>query len=385
MNESPLEQVRLIGPKLAARSADIEELRTLPEDVVELVRPTGAFRMYVPDDDLDGPGVTAWESLEIIEELGYHDGAVGWCAAIGSTTSLLSSYLPDPFATEIFGSRDGIAGGFAALNGRAVPVDGGLRVSGTWQWGSGTRHCDWVGGGCLIVDEDGTPTPRADGLAAPFVFFPAEEVEFIDTWHSSGLAGTGSGDYRVTDVFVPEGRWAQTGRDRPLRSNALARFSFFGLLACGVAASAMGIARRSIDELADLAGSKKPQGSSRELRERTPVQADVAIAEATLRSAWSFLRDTVEEAWAAAADGQVPNDEQRRLLRLAATHATQSAAQVAESMYKAAGGAAVYRTSPIQRCFRDTYVATQHAMVAPRTYEVPGRMLLGLETNTAML
>jgi len=384
MTHRLIEQARSLGPALAARSAEIEAARTLPLDIVDMVRPTGAFRQYVPDE-FDGPGVTAWESLEVIEEFGYHDAAVGWCVMIGSTTSLMASFLPEPHASAIFGSRDGIAGGFAAPQGRATPVDGGLRVTGTWQWGSGTRHCDWVGGGCLVVDEDGNPAPRADGLRVPFVYFERDDVEFIDTWHVAGLQGSGSGDYQVTDVFVPEGRWAEVGRTPPLLDNTLSRFSFLGLLASGVASVAMGSARRSIDELVELAADKRPQGSRKPLRERSPVQADTAIAEAKLRSSWAFLHEATEAAWQTASANEPVTNEQKRTIRLAATHATQTAAEVVEAMYKAGGGAAVYRTSALQRCFRDVFVATQHAMVAPRTYELAGRMRLGLETNTANL
>jgi alkylation response protein AidB-like acyl-CoA dehydrogenase len=174
----------------------------------------------------------------------------------------------------------------------------------------------------------------------------------------------------------------QIGSDPPVRDVALSRFSFYGLLALSVAATSVGIARRSIDELVELAQSKRPQGSSRPLRDRSPIQADVARAEAALTSAWAFMADAVGAAWETAVAGERPSDEQRRVLRLAATHATETAAGVTLSMYTAAGGAAVYRTSPIQRCFRDTHVATQHAMVAPRMFEVLGRMRLGLDTDT---
>jgi len=384
MASSVLEAVKDIGPTIALRSDEIEAQRGLPLDVVDLVRPTGAFRLYVPDD-LDGPGVTAWESLEVIEELAYHDSAVGWCSMIGSTTSLMSSSLPDPFAKQLFGGRDSIGGGFAMPAGRATPVDGGLRVSGQWAWGSGTRHCTSIGGGCLIVNEEGEPTPREDGLFMPFVFFDPEDVEFIDNWHVSGLSGTGSGDFKVTDVFVPEGRWVQIGIDKPRRDNTLSRLPFFGLFACAVAASAMGIGRRAVDELVDLAALKTPQGSRRTLSHRAQVQADVAMAEAKLAAAWSFMKSTITESWTTAEAGEAPTIEQKRQLRLSATHATQTAADVAELMYKAGGGAAVYKTSPLQRTFRDVFVATQHAMVAPRMFETAGRIRLGLETDTARL
>ncbi len=383
MENPVLEGVQRIGPAIAARSSEIEANRTLPADVVDLIRPTGAFRMYVPDD-LGGPRVTAWGSLEVLEELAFHDGASGWCAMIGSTSSLTSSYLPDQYAKEIFGGADAIVGGFAMPRGKATVVDGGLRVTGRWAWGSGSRHCTWVGGGCRVVDEHGEPSARDDGLTVPFVFFPAADVEFVDNWHVSGLKGTGSGDYAVTDVFVPEGRWVQMGRDPAVRNNPWSSFSFFGLLACGVAACAMGIGRRSITELIALSG-KKPQGSSRTLAERAAVQADAAVAEAKLNSAWAYLRQTVTDAWDSAVAGSDPTVEQKRQLRLAASHATLEAAEATKLMYTAGGGDAVYATSPLQRCFRDVFVATQHAMVAPRTFEALGAMPLGRDSDTSWL
>ncbi len=384
MHSPVLEAVRAIGPEVSALSDEIEANRTLPASVVDLVRPTGAFRMYTPAD-LGGPEVPAWVSLEVLEELGYHDGATGWCAMIGSTTSLMASYLPDPHAKEIFGSPDAIAGGFAMPRGTATPVDGGLRVSGTWQWGSGTRHCTWVGGGAWVVDGDGNRAPREDGLIVPFVFVPADAVDHVDNWHVMGLEGTGSGDYTMTDVFVPEGRWVQMGIDAPVRTNNLSRFSFYGLLASGVAAVALGVGRRSLTEFLDLAATKRPQGSRRTLSERSEVQSEVARSEARLDAARALLRTTIDEVWDMAERGETPTVAHKRRIRLAATHATQTAAEVTEALYKAAGGAAVYRTSRLQRCFRDAHVATQHAMVAPLQYQTAGRLTFGLDTDTTTL
>ena len=384
MTHPVLAAARELGGSISARSAEIEALGTLPLDLVDTIRPTGAFRQCVPDD-LGGPGVTAAQSLEVFEEFAYHDGSVGWCVAIASTTSLLASHLPDAHARALFGDPGSIGGGFVVPRGRAEPVDGGLRVSGRWQWGSGAKHCTTIGGGCLVVGADGRTAPRRDGLTTPFVFMDPGDVELIDTWDVAGLAGTGSIDFEARDVFVPEGRWVQIGADVPVRDNAWSRFSFYGLLASGVAAAAVGMARRSIDELVELAGSKKPQGSTRTLGERAATQAETARAEARLASAWSLMLDAVDEAFQSALAGRPSTVDQKRRIRLAATHAAQTAADVAASMFRTAGGAAVYRTSPIQRCFRDTAVAAQHAMVAPRTMETAGRLRMGLDTDTTTL
>ncbi len=384
-NDSGVAAAVRLTPTISARSTEIEDGGDLPQDLVDLIRPTGAFRQWVPVE-LGGPAIPAWQSLRVIEQYGYADGAVGWCVAIATTSSLLAAFLPADWGKLIYADPESITGGFAMPKGRARPLpDGGLEVTGRWQWGSGTSHCTWIGGGCLVVDADGKSAPRPDdGLRVPFVFFDRDEVEIIPTWDVSGLSGTGSNDYAVDGVHVPEGRWVEIGRTAATFPNPLTHFSFYGLLALAVAATSVGIARRSIDELVALAHDKRPQDSSRTLRERAVVQRDVASAEARLDAAWALMESSVEASWQRAEAGTEASGDERRRLRMAATHATQTAAEVAESMYKAGGGAAVYRSSPLQRCLRDTLVATQHAMVAPRTMEVAGRHRLGLDTDLGL-
>ena len=303
---------------------------------------------------------------------------------IAATTSLISGHLSEAWAETIYGDPGAHTGGFAAPVGRARPVADGLEVSGRWQWGSGTHHCTWIGGGALIVDDEGRPAPLADGTVAPFVLFPADEVTFHDTWHVAGLKGTGSGDYSVATTTVPHGRWVQVGGvprlDRPLY-----RFSFFGALAAGISAVGLGLARRAIDELIDLAGGKRPQGSSKTLAERPVVQAAIATADAGRRAARHLLDHAIADAWELASSGAGDEAAVRIGLRQAATHAMTASAAAVDACYTAAGGAAVYETSPLQRLLRDVHVATQHAMVAPRTMEVVGRAAFGLPTDLRQL
>ena len=166
---------------------------------------------------------------------------------------------------------------------------------------------------------------------------------------------------------------------------AALRLSVFGLLALGIAGVALGIARRALDELVALAGGKTPTGSRRFLAERPVIHAEVARAEATLGAARAFLAETVGAAWERAQAAGAIEVRERARLRLAATHATLASARAVDLMYGAGGGTAVYAASPLQRCFRDIHVATQHMMVAPATLELAGRILLGLEADSAML
>ena len=355
-----------------------DRLRYLTDDVAARLVQSGLPRACVPAE-IGGTEAPIAEVVDAVVRLAADDGATAWCGMIAATTSLVSGYLDPEWLEPIYGDPAAVTGGFAAPVGRAVEAEGGLTVTGRWQWGSGTHHCTWIGGGALLVDAEGAPAPRADGLVAPFVFFDRPQIELLDTWHTSGLRGTGSTDYQADAAFVPEGRWVQVGGE-PVIDRPLYRFSFFGALACGVAAVTIGLARRAIDELVLLAGDKRPQGSSKPLAERPVVQAEVARAEAAVRSARALLDAAIADA-AADADARTVDDAHRIGLRLAATDATARCAEAVDRCFHSGGGAAVYETSPLQRVFRDVHVATQHAMVAPRTYEVVGRHTLGLPTD----
>lgn len=376
--------IEALGTAADARSAEIESLRRLPDDLAAGIRHLGFGRAMVPIE-VGGGEWTVADTVARLEELAYFDGATAWCAMIAATTSLVSGSLPAQWCEEIYGDTRAHTGGFAAPVGRATVVDGGLEVSGQWQWGSGTHHCSWIGGGCLVVDGEGKPTPLPDGTVAPFVFFRASEVVLDEeSWRVSGLKGTGSVDYRVESASVPEGRWVQIG-GTPVVDRALYRFSFLGALAVGIGAVALGLARRAHDELVDMAGGKKPQGSSKTLAERAVVQDAVARSDAARRAARHLLDHAVADAWSVAEAGGGIDAPTRLGLRQAATHATLAAAETVDVCYRAGGGAAVHERSALQRVFRDVHVATQHAMVAPRVMEVVGRSLLGLPTDVGQL
>ena len=363
-----VERVEPVGREAAGRSAEIEQLRRLPDDLVAALVGTGLFRAWVPAR-YGGEETDALAVLDAIEALSFHDGATGWCAMIGATTSLTAAFLPPAFAQEIYGDPLAVTGGFAMPAGRGVRVEGGIVVNGRWQWGSGTSHCTWIGGGCVV-----------EGGGAPFVFFERDQVELLDTWHVAGLKGTGSTDYAVVDAFVPDGRWVHVLAAEPVVDGPLYRMPFMGLLSLGVCMVALGLARRAQHELVELAGGKRPAGSAKTLAERQVVQAEVARAEAAWRSARAFVREVVEEATAVGV-----TDEMRRRLRLAATDATWRSAQAVDRMYSAGGGSSIHEAHPLQRVFRDVHVATQHGMVADRTYEPVGRMALGLPTDASQL
>jgi alkylation response protein AidB-like acyl-CoA dehydrogenase len=321
-----------------------------------------------------GAEANPMELVQAIAAVAENDGAAGWCTMIASTTGSMSMFLDPEVAAKIFGDPQSVAGGVFAPNGTGVTDGDGFRVSGRWQWGSGTQHCDWVLGGA-----------RCDDATFRLCFTPVANVEFHDTWHTMGMRGSGSLDFSFNDVFVPADHTMQPGMTRPTVEAPLARFPNFTLLGAGVAAVGAGVAERALAELAQMADTKKPQYSSRTLAHSGYTQIEYAKALASLRAAKAYLLNELSRAWDLAVSGRPVSDEQRVQIRLAATHLAVTAASATDVAFTLAGGAAVYETSVLGRCLRDAHVVTQHVMTAPKLFETFGRFLLGVETDTSMI
>ncbi len=375
---------RRLAPRAAELSAQAERDRRLAPELVSALADRGLFRLCVPAA-IGGLEAHPAVLVEVVAALARGDGAAGWCVAIGATSGLLAGYLPEDAAREISGNRRAISGGVFAPKGCATVASGGFRVSGRWPFASGCQDCDWLMGGC-VVEEDGHQRKLANGMPdVRLMLAPADEFRIHDTWDVMGLRGTGSHDIELDDVPVPPEHSASVFTDSPVQPGPLYAFPLFGLLAIAIAAVGLGLARGAIDDLVDLAGAKTPTGSGRKLAERATVQAAIAQAEASLRAAQALLGEAIDEAWSGAGDqGQVTTSE-RAGLRMAATHSIAVAVSVVESAYRLGGGSSIYQSSRLQRRLRDVNVAAQHMLVAPATWELTGRLLLGLPTDTSQL
>lgn len=380
----PLAQVAKFAPEIRRRADEFERNRRIADDLAQRMAEAGLFRLLVPAC-YGGGEVHPRLYFDTLTATAQADGAVGWVQMIAVTTGLMAASLPHEWSEILYGNNPGsITTGVTAPLGKAYPDSGGLRVSGRWPFGSGSQVADWICGGCLLMDDAG---PRTDEHGVPqslLVFFPAADVLIHeDTWETSGLCGTGSHDIEVTDLFVPAGRWAQLGK-RPRVDAPLYRFPTFGMLALGVSAVALGIALHAIEAFVALATEKIPTGSRRSLAQRSGVQKDLARAEAAVQSARALTHEAIDEAWQCAnAEGRLSTHIKARL-RLAASNNAWSAAAAVDLVYHAAGGTAIYTKNPLQRCFRDVHVTTQHLMVAQPTFEVVGKVLLGQDPKTPL-
>jgi alkylation response protein AidB-like acyl-CoA dehydrogenase len=364
----PLQAARALAPLIRATADDADATRHFPRAVIEAMAAARIFRQMVPraagGDELDP--ITA---LNVVEAVSRVDGSAGWLAMIGGGAGFLTGYLETDVARTIFTAPMAcLCGNLGAAAGRAKRVSGGYRVTGRWPFMSGCEHSTWLAGNARIFDGD-AQRMNGDGTPATrIVLFPREDATIIDTWSATGLRATGSHDVAVSEVFVPDEHslaWA----DGPRQSGPLYPVRFMLMTH---AAHALGIARAAVDGLVQLAEYKQPTRGAAPLKELALFQHNLAQADALVHAARAFVWDSTAEVWAALCAGQSVGLRERTLLRLGMTHAVQSAAQAVDLVWAVAGSSPVYTRSPIERCFRDIHVATQHAAVGVFSYEMIG-------------
>ena len=374
---SLLEACAALAPKFRAAAATGDESRAVSVDSVRALAATGAFQMLVPRE-YGGLECAPSDVVRVIEEVSRADSALGWCLMVGVTSGLLSAWLPPDVGARIFGAKDVLACGVFAPSGEATELPSGeLRVRGSWAFASGCGHSSVRTLG-VVMTRDGKPIIGDDGeVDLRHVVMDAAQTRIADTWDTSGLRGTGSHDLCVEDAVVPRERAIKFIGAAPQVNSALYMFPPIGLLSIGVAAVCMGIAREAIAELVSLAQKKRPAGARRTMAEREMVQVQLGEANACVLGARAYVLSTADEIFAKATRDGAVTIEDKAALRLAATHATRTCARAVDLMYEAGGATGIYRRSPLERHFRDIHVATQHAMVAPSTYALAGRIALG--------
>ncbi len=376
-----VETAKRLRAEIESFSDEGQQLRHMPDGLARLFREQRIFGMARPVE-YGGIGADLLTTLRTVEEISIADASAGWCAAIGSG-SIGTPGISDRVAREIL--KPGIAiCGVGSPSGRAVPVEGGYRVTGRWAYASGCQNSDWMFMGSIVFDGDAPRMTPSGGPDFRLAVVPIAEIEVLDTWHVFGLRATGSHDVAVNDLFVPEERTAAVSLGGPggTEPGAIPMFTLFGL---ALAPVALGAARRAIDELLALAQGKTPMMAASKLREKAVVQHDIARAEGMLQGGRSFLYEAVGSLLACSARGETIEMEMRARIKLAVTHATDSAAQAAEIAYRLGGGTSNYESSMLQRCLRDVNAVTQHFMVAPSNYETVGRVLMGLEPGTPLI
>ena len=366
-----LNGVDRIAQVISRHRQDCEINRTLSPDVVCAMREVGLFRMKSPHE-VGGAEIHPVDQMAVVEAVVKLDSAAAWTMFIGATvTGRALSALSDQAVDELMAAPDfPIMAGSLKPSGSATKVDDGFRISGQWAWGSGVQHADHVIVPVLRPDEKGLIT----------AVVPRSQVRIIDNWQALGINGSGSCDYALDDVFVPEHFAITTPGQR--RGGAIFRMGY-GFAANEHAIFALALAHLALDSFISSAQKKRGYGKGASIADREIVQRAVAESELRLRGAKLLMTDVLERLFDASADQEAPVALQAEA-RAASVLCTDEAIASTNALFRYAGGGAVMLDDPMQRILRDLYTAQSHLMVSDAAYEALGKLRLGLTDNAPL-
>ena len=371
-----LEKARAIAPLLREEAARGDAAGALTERTMAALRGGDFFALMSPHC-VGGAEAAPVEALQVIEALSHADGSTGWVVmAAGLCIGTAAAFLEDGAVSEIFaGGPIPIIAGHGGANGTAIVERGGYRLSGNWRYGSGTKHAAFIHSGAVVI-ENGVPRRTPEGEPEIRIFVtPRRDAVLAGNWDVLGLRATGSVDYTITDLFVPEGFTHPPGLLVPKRGGNTYGIGLLGIAVIGHTGFALGVGRRALDEIAAFA--REQSGPTGRVRDSDAFREQYGSAEAHFRAARALIYESWSDIERTIARGDPMTTRQTTLARLSMSHVTSIVADLCSFAYRSGGGVAL-RDGPLQRCFRDIHAGTQHLHAHPLILRECGRELAGL-------
>ena len=329
-----------LQPLVREHAAAADEAGELSAPVVDALHEHGLFGMWVPAP-LGGTELDPLSSLLVIQTLAEADPSTSWVVmAAALATGTGGAYLSDEAVAEMFGGpRFPVVAGQGTRPGSAVIDGDGYRLSGSWSFASGIKHAQWIHT-LGIIEDTGQPK---------IFVLPVEKAKLIDNWDVLGLRATGSIDYVIEDVYVPDGFTHFGPAEKAERGGTLFNLGIMHFAMICHSGWALGVTRRMLDELAALVQSKA--GRPGTLADSSAFHTLFGEAEAKWHAARAFIYETWRGVSDTIAGGGTLSHEQRTMTRLALYHATWAAEEISVAVYRAAGTTAL-RSGVLQQYFR---------------------------------
>ncbi|WP_329344832.1 acyl-CoA dehydrogenase family protein [Streptomyces sp. NBC_01352] len=357
--DSVLDRVRALLPEIAARSAEGENARAVPADIVAALRQAGVFRMALPRV-WGGEQLGLLEAARVVREIARADGSTGWTVQAASMAWYFVRSLPrKTLENEVFaGGADLMLRGAVAPKGLATPVKGGYRLRGRWPFASGPFTPDWMLGGFLVDGAPPLPDGRPDMRVA---LFRPEQVTFLDTWDAVGLRATQSTDFTMDDVFVPEHHTGSMFGD----NNIPAPLYDLPYSPTGASHDAvvLGAVEGALADLSALAATKRPAFNPRALLGEDPVFQE-KFAELHMRTValTALSEHTGRLIMDRALAGEAPTPAEWFTYTGGTQHIHHEGIRILNDIMTLSGSAGLYSTSSLQRRWRDVRCVSQHVV-----------------------
>ncbi len=350
-----------------SRRDEFYHQRHVSKDVIETLQSLGLYRAFVPEQ-FGGSGMHGSDFLRLIERISEIDGSTGWVASFAFSTKYLSSLPAATLATVYADNPDVVFAGAIYPPQPAQKVDGGYRVSGRWTFGSGCLGASLLGVG-ISVDGANSGLPM-------MAVMPAGQVTIVEIWDTIGMTGTGSHDFVLEDVFVPED-WVLARGAEPTISTPAYRYPTLAMSAQVLAICGLGVARAALDHVISIADKSKSITGAPTLGDRPNVQLHLGESEAKWQAARIWFYDLTDKAWDVAVAGREPSRQETMQLRLAASHAARVGAEVTRACFEMTGTMGIFNSNPLSRHMTDAMVTAQHAFLTEGTFINAGKVLIG--------
>ncbi len=386
VHQDRLLKIEELRPEILKAGEEAQQLRRLPNDIVERLIDEGFFRFALPQE-LGGDNASSMETIEILEHMAAIDASVAWNVMLGSEINAMAAGGMDPeLAKEVYLDNPRVVmcggGGPGSTPPRAErQADGSVKVWGQTTFISGCHNASYCFMAAPLMKGD-EPELNDDGMPIMKLWFlPRDQWEIVETWDVAGMRGSGSDDVK-TEGGVVEAKW--TGVDLwtvPANfPNPVYRMPTALRLAYNKVAISLGIARGALQVFSDIAKNKIPMLSSSSLAKRGIAQYRMGVAEAKYRAARAFVMETmaaVEEELAG--NDELPGAKTTQDARLACVHGANECMEVVDLLHNTAGTTGMRMYSPLERKLRDAHGAATHRWVAHPLYEDLGSILLGNE------
>jgi indole-3-acetate monooxygenase len=384
-----LHEVERLRPLIKDNAASAEANRQLSSVVYDAMYAAGLFTLLAPKAH-GGLEVHPVEAMQVWEAVARIDAAAAWNLVMNQAVAAYAAWLPAAGAQEVF--RDGPPTVAGALNPPAAAsrTDGGWRITGQCPFGSGCHNAQWLAMPAIEMDGDHPKVDPATGqsVAAFGVFLPRTSATILDTWHTMGMRGTGSTDYAVQDLFVPDHLTvpvAPLTHPAPGFEGPLFRmWPWTAIL--GEATVSVGVAAAAVDEAVQLCRSKTPAYNAMPLREQQLAQFQMGKAKARVEASRDTLYRAAEAAYEDVARSNTLLSKDAKIrLQLAACFAAEACAEAVRFVNDAVGTSSIRVGQPFERHFRDAHVLLQHSSKSSARYGSAGRLMFGLENDWVWL
>jgi alkylation response protein AidB-like acyl-CoA dehydrogenase len=370
-----LNAIENLMPLVEEHRASFDRDRRLPDFVFRALAEAGLFRLWLPSA-MGGPELSPADFMQVVEAASAIDGSIGWLVANGGGMSRVAGYLPAPVASEWFNDSYAFIVSATGAVGSAEPVAGGYRITGRWPFGSGSGHATRFMGLAAVSDGSKNSQP-------PICFyFAREQVTIHDTWHVSGLRGTGSSDFEVKNAFVPAEHTHSFLAPEPSQPGIIYRIPGLSIFPWSITGTSLGIAGGAMAAFTKQAMQGKPRPGTTKLVDREMVHSVVGRAEAVAGAARAFLKEAMTELLTALDEEGDRLMRARARLRIACAYAAEGSLSIVQMLTTEAGASSIFESSLLERAGRDINAAVKHIAMSPQSYIVAGRLHLGLDPGT---